>query len=94
MYIDPADTPTHEAMPLDERHHLLILHDRHGWQAPEQLQDLRAAVYGATCQFADNKWMALNFGAMKKRDEPEVAMAQMFHPDRGINKHQRLATRA
>jgi len=33
----------------------------------------------------------LNFGAMKKRDEPELAMAQMLHPDRGIHKHQRLA---
>src|SRR4029077_2090742 len=65
MYIDPADTPTHEAMPLAERHHLLILHDRHGWQAPEQLQDLRAAVYGATCQFADNKWN----GTELRRDE-------------------------
>jgi len=94
MYIDPANTPTHEAMPLDERHHFFILHDRHGWQSPEQLQDLRAAAYGTTCQFADNKRMALNFGAMKKRDEPELAMAQMLHPDRGINKHQRLAIEA
>jgi hypothetical protein len=38
--------------------------------------------------------MALHFRAMKKRDEPELAMAQMFHPDRGINKRQRLAARA
>jgi len=91
MYIDPANAPTHEAMPLDERHHFLILHDRHGWQSPEQLQDLRAAAYGSTCQFADNKTMALNFGVMKKRDEPELAMAQMLHPDRGIHKYQRLA---
>jgi len=91
MYIDPANTPTHEAMPLDEGHHLLILRDRHGWQSPEQLQDLRAAAYRTTCQFADNEGMALNFGAMKKRDEPELATVQMFHPDRGINKHQRLA---
>jgi hypothetical protein len=49
MYIDLANTPTHEAMPLDERHHFFILHDRHGWQSPEQLQDLRAAAYGTTC---------------------------------------------
>src|SRR2546430_15044528 len=94
MYIDPANTPTHEAMPLDERHHFLILHDRHGWQSPEQLQDLRAVAYGSTCQFADNKRMALNFGAMKKRDELELAVAQMLHPDRGIHKHQPLARRA
>src|SRR6266566_3038742 len=33
----------------------------------------------------------LNFGAMKKRDELELAVAQMLHPDRGIHKHQRLA---
>jgi hypothetical protein len=91
MYIDPANTPTHESMPLDERHHFFILHDRHGWQSPEQLQDLRAGAYGTTGQFADNKRMALNFGAMKKRDEPELAMAQMLHPDRGINQHQRQA---
>ena len=90
----PANTPTHEAMPLDERHHFFILHDRHGWQSPEQLQDLRAVAYGTTCQFADNKRMAVNFGAMKKRDEPELAMAQMLHPDRGVDKHQRLAIEA
>jgi hypothetical protein len=94
MYIDPANTPTHKAMALNERHHLLILHDRQGWQSPEQLQDLRAPVYGTTCQFVNNKRMALNFGTMKKRDEPELAMAQMLHPDGGINKHQRLAIRA
>ncbi len=66
MYIDPADALTHEAMPLDKRHDFLILHDRNGWQSSEQLQNLRAAAYGATCQLADNKGMALNFGAMKK----------------------------
>ena len=94
MYIDPANAPTHEAMPLDERDHFFILRDRHGWQSPEQLQDLRAAPYETTGQFADNKRMALNFGPMKKRDEPELAMAQMLHPYRGINKHHRLAIEA
>jgi hypothetical protein len=92
-HIDPANTPTHEAVTLDECNHFFILYDRHGWQSPEQLQGLRAAAYGTTCQFADNKRMALNFGAMKKRDEP-LAMAQMLHPDRGINKHRRLAVEA
>jgi hypothetical protein len=66
-------------MPLDQRHHFFILHERHGRQSPEQLQDLRTAAYGTTCQFADNKRMALNFGATKKRDEPELATAQMLH---------------
>jgi hypothetical protein len=94
MHINPANTPTHEARPFDERHPFLILHDLHGGQSSEQLQDLRAAAYGTTCQFADNKGMALNFGTMKKRDEPELAMAQMLHPDRGIHKHQRLAIAA
>ena len=32
MYIDPTNTPTHEAMPLDERHYFLILYDLQGWQ--------------------------------------------------------------
>jgi hypothetical protein len=35
--------------------------------------------------------MALNVFAMKKRYEPELAMAQVLDPDRGINKHQLLA---
>jgi len=91
MYIDPADAPTHEAMSLDECHHFLIVHDRNSWQSPEQLQDLRAAAYRTTCQFADDKGMALDLGTMEKRDEPELAMAQMLHPDRGIHKYQRLA---
>jgi hypothetical protein len=91
MYIDPADAPTHEAMSLDECHHFLILHDRNSWQSPEQLQDLRAAAYRPTCQFADDKRMALDLGAMEKRDEPELAMAQMLDPDRRVNEHQGLA---
>jgi hypothetical protein len=90
MYINPANTPTHESMSLDERHHFLILDDRNGWQSSEQLQDLRAASYRTTCQFPDDKRMALNVFAMKKRYEPELATAQVFHPDRGINKHQLL----
>jgi len=91
MHIDPANTPAHEAMPLDERYHFLVLRDPHGWQSPEPLQDLSAAGYGTTCQLADDKRMALNFGTMKKRDEPALATAQMLHPDRRINQHQRPA---
>jgi len=55
------------------------------------LQNFRAAAYGTTGQFAYDKRMALNVGSMKKRDEPWLGMAQMLYPDRGINKHQRLA---
>ena len=44
MYIDPANTSTHEAMSLDERHRFLILHDPHGWQSSEQLQDLSSGA--------------------------------------------------
>ena len=66
MYIDPANTSTHKAMLLDERHDFLILDDLHRWQSAEQLQDLRTATHGTTCQFANNEGMALNFGAMKK----------------------------
>src|SRR5205807_8293259 len=75
-------------------HQFLILHARPGWQSPEQWQGLRAVAYGSTCLFADNKWRALNFGAMKKRDGLELAVAQLLHPDRGIHKHQPLARRA
>jgi hypothetical protein len=92
MYVDPANTPTHEALAIEERHYFVVLHNLHGWQSPQQLQDFRAAAYGTTCQFADNKGMALHFGTMKKRDEPMMSMAEMLHPHRGINKHQRLAT--
>src|ERR1700733_1481194 len=90
MPINPANAPPHEAMSLDERHRFLILDDRHGWQSSEQLQDLRAAHYRTTRQFADNKRMALNVLATKKRYETEMTMAQGLHPDRGVNKHQRL----
>ena len=89
--INPANTPAHESMSLDERHHFLILDDRHGWQSSEQLQDFRAADYRTTCSFADNERMAVNVLVMKKRYEPELGMAQVLHPDRGINKHQWLA---
>ena len=74
-----------------ERHHFLILDDRHGWQSSEQLQDFNAADYRTTCQFADDERMAVNVLAMKKRYEPELVMAQVLDPDRGINKHQWLA---
>jgi hypothetical protein len=91
MHINPANSSTHEAMSVDEGHHFLILNDRHGWQSSEQLQDLRAVNYRTTCQFADDKWMALNVLAMKKRYQPELAMAQVLQPDRGIYKHQWFA---
>jgi hypothetical protein len=91
MYIKPAKASTHEAMSLDEGHHFLIFDDWHGWQSSEQLQDLRAANYRTACQFADDKWMALNVLAMKQRHQPKLAMAQVLHPDRGIYQHQWLS---
>jgi len=66
--IDPANAPTHEAMPLDERHHFFILHDPARMAisgANCRISERR--LYGTTCQFADNKRMALHFGETKKR---------------------------
>ncbi len=89
MYIDPTEALIHKAMPFDERHGFLIFHDSRRWQLPKQLQNLGAPAEGTTCQFADDKRVTLNFGALQKRNQPDVAPAQMLHPDRGVDQYQR-----
>jgi hypothetical protein len=87
MSVNPADSPTHEAVALNKRQHLIVAAHRHTWQALKQQQYFRAAMQRAARQFANDERVAFNFFPAEQGTQRRVAPAEMIHPDRGINQH-------
>ena len=61
MGINPTDAAAHQAMPLDQRQHLIMAGYRHMRQASQKGQHFRAASQGTAGQFADDERVAFDF---------------------------------
>ena len=77
MSVYPADSPTHEAVALNKRHHFIVAARGNTWQTKKQRQYFRAAMQRAARQFANDEWVAFHFFAAEQGTERSVAPPEM-----------------
>ncbi len=93
MHVHPADTFPMQAARLEKMHDFVVVGRLCLWQRGQMTEDIVSRSEATASKFTDDKRMAKNPSLPETLPELSVVLAEMIHPDRGIDKdHYALPT--